>query len=177
MIFTNRKAFQFDSIEDSDKKEHLLIFNGMFYEEPTLNDLLKLQELLKNTINNYDFVNNHIVHKNKILSLEIYSPHTESVKKEIKIISGFIYIAKCNHTGYYKIGYSIKNTKDRIAQLKTANPTLDLYKSIAVKNILFEKELHKIFEEKKVRGEWFDLEFKELSYIELYLRDRNNEIQ
>lgn len=176
MIFGDRKAFQFNSIEDNNEKEYLIIFNGMFYETPSLNDLLKLQELLQNTINSYDFVNNYVVHENKLLSIEIYRPQSEIIKNEKKVTSGFIYIAKCNHTNYYKIGYSVKNTKYRIAQLKTANPTLELYISIAVKNILFEKELHKIFEEKKVRGEWFNLDLEELNYIKNYLKDRNNEV-
>lgn len=89
----------------------------------------------------------------------------EDKKEKIKK-SGFVYLLKCNVTNFYKIGCtSMSNPKQRIDQLKNSNPSIETVQCFKTDDILKEKELHKIFESKKVRGEWFSLDNNDLEYI------------
>jgi len=70
------------------------------------------------------------------------------------------YIMKDN-SGYYKIGRSI-NPSSRLKVLGIGNPTIELCFYI---NGNHEHELHKKFNSKRVNGEWFRLDEKDLVYI------------
>ena len=69
---------------------------------------------------------------------------------------------------FYKIGQA-KSVETRIKQLKTANANIELFKSYSVVDILIEKELHMHFIDKNVNREWFDLNEKDLKYIDEFL--------
>jgi hypothetical protein len=67
----------------------------------------------------------------------------------------WIYLMKDEANGYYKIGHS-KNAEARERTLQSEKPTIVmLYKTHG--NVNIEKELHKIYDEKRIRGEWFSL--------------------
>lgn len=63
------------------------------------------------------------------------------------------YLMKDSNTGYTKIGKAI-NPKFRERTLQSEKPSISLF---AVCDNLIESELHKKFESKRIRGEWFDL--------------------
>ena len=63
------------------------------------------------------------------------------------------YLMKDENTGYTKIGKSI-NPRIREKTLQSEKPTISLF-AICDHNI--EKFLHKKFEDKRIRGEWFNL--------------------
>lgn len=157
-------------------KKHLMFHVGCYYLKPTIDELLELRYSIDNTISNYENVNNYIDIKNEETEEKYfrgYKPNKNEVPKEIKIKSGTIYIAKCNLYNYYKIGMSIKNVDARISQLKTSNPTLELIKTFDVKDVLIEKEIHKNFDSKKIRGEWFELSKNDLKEIYCYILSKN----
>lgn len=60
-----------------------------------------------------------------------------------------------------KIGKA-KNVKNRISALQTANPYLRL---LYTSNVLIEKELHEIYKDKRVAGEWFALKKEDIFEI------------
>ena len=70
------------------------------------------------------------------------------------------YIMKDN-SGYYKIGRSI-NPLSRLKVLGIGNPTIELCFYIKGNH---EHELHKRFNSKRINGEWFRLDEKDLEYI------------
>jgi hypothetical protein len=95
----------------------------------------------------------------------------ESYERRKRLNLSSIYIIKCGV--YYKIGYAY-DVASRFCSIKLSNP-YEIYLVFSFKVTdakKFEKELHKIFESKKHRGEWFILddedirEIKELSVIE-----------
>ena len=60
----------------------------------------------------------------------------------------------------YKIGFTRRKIEDRIKEFETGNGSnifiIDSYKSIWATKI--ESRLHKMFKNKKIRGEWFNLD-------------------
>jgi len=71
------------------------------------------------------------------------------------------YLMKDNHNGLYKIGFS-KNPKSREITLQSEKASIALVKTWN-KNI--ESDLHKLYKENRVRGEWFDLTKLQVKYI------------
>ena len=76
-------------------------------------------------------------------------------------ISPKTYLMLDNNNGYIKIGRSI-NPKKRETTLQSEKPDITLLK-ICDCNI--ETKLHKMFKDKRVRGEWFSLSKEDISYI------------
>lgn len=78
----------------------------------------------------------------------------------------YVYIMKC--ANYYKIGHS-KNPKSRRASIQTHNP-LDVKICALLKTNEFiktEKKLHNQFLKRRTRGEWFELEEKDLIKLKI----------
>ena len=75
---------------------------------------------------------------------------------------GFIYLIK-HQNGLTKIGYS-KTPKLREKTLQAEDPRL---KMVAVKSgsMRQEKKLHRVFSEKRIRGEWFNLSDREIELM------------
>ena len=82
----------------------------------------------------------------------------------IKQKTGYIYILESQ--GYYKIGKTI-NIKSRISKYTTENPNeINIIHTFKADNYTKEEErLHKKFKKKNHRGEWFDLDEKDINYI------------
>ena len=72
------------------------------------------------------------------------------------------------NTGYYKIGRS-KNPKHREMTLQSEKPTIEMLFYFEAKN-KDEKELHNLFSEKRIRGEWFDLSGTDINTIQNYFK-------
>lgn len=81
-----------------------------------------------------------------------------NIKPEKSSAVGHIYLVKSNKTNWYKIGIT-KSVKNRIETLQKhcgVLHTIHIHESIIGYND-FEKEMHKYWKNKKIFGEWFDL--------------------
>lgn len=86
----------------------------------------------------------------------------------------YIYILFNHDTKLYKIGFS-KETEHREATLQSKEPNIKLlHKWIASKKI--ETQLHKIFKDKRVRGEWFNLEESDINEIIDFMKPYKHDI-
>lgn len=83
-----------------------------------------------------------------------------------------VYVMLDENTGYYKIGRSIK-PKVRERTLQSEKPTIKMlfHHEATHKD---EKDLHKKFSEKRIRGEWFDLSGSDLVFIKNYFNKKQN---
>lgn len=78
---------------------------------------------------------------------------------------GIMYLLKCN--GLYKIGITTQSPKKRIKKLQTGNAyiiSLVYYKSCS-NYLKMEKYFHNKFADKRLVGEWFALDNKDIDYI------------
>lgn len=71
------------------------------------------------------------------------------------------YLMLDSNTGYIKIGRSV-NPKKRETTLQSEKPNITLLKTC---DSDIETKLHKIFKDKRVRGEWFSLSKEDINYI------------
>ena len=73
------------------------------------------------------------------------------------------YIIQEFATSHYKIGFS-ENVQDRLNQHQTSNSNLlvMVYKSFSVHSELIESLLHQLYKDTNKRGEWFELENKDV---------------
>lgn len=81
-----------------------------------------------------------------------------------------VYVMIDNHTGYYKIGKST-NPKYREKTLQSEKPSIHMmfYHEGCSED---EKALHKMFAEKRIRGEWFDLNGSDVQKIKEYFNTK-----
>lgn len=75
-----------------------------------------------------------------------------------------IYVVICDITKYYKIGIA-KNVKNRMQQIRNANPGARLLFSIPDCSYGIEQSLHMHFKDKNIAREWFDLTESDLQQI------------
>ena len=109
-------------------------------------------------------------------SIPIYD--IEEVKDNRDIFAGkrkitSVYVMIDKNTGYYKIGRSI-NPRKRERTLQSEKPTIEMLFHHDAR-IYDEKNLHDMFQDKRVRGEWFDLSGSDLSAIHEYFNNKSNE--
>ena len=78
-----------------------------------------------------------------------------------------LYLMKDNLSDLYKIGRSI-SPKARERTLLSQAPSISLIWISDWVNREYEKKLHRIFKEKRIRGEWFDLTEDDIKYIKGY---------
>ena len=74
-----------------------------------------------------------------------------------------VYLMRNNATGKHKIGRS-KTPKYRENTLQSQEPDVELLFSCH-ESIISEKRLHEMYAHKRIRGEWFDLDKKDISNI------------
>ena len=104
-------------------------------------------------------------------------------------MNGFVYVVQMLGTDYYKIGLTKgENPNERIDVMKTYAPRG--VKTVLLINCLYpkeiEKELHQDFKNKRLKGEWFQLDKEDLKIIHqkytvsesktMYLLDQLREI-
>ena len=103
---------------------------------------------------------NAVDHDNESMD-EIVKEPSRSIKEE----SCFVYLMKDESNGYHKIGISNK-PEYRERTLQSEKPTIVLLcaKEFATRIIAeaIESALHKAFEDKRLRGEWFALDEKDV---------------
>ena len=107
------------------------------------------------------FVDEYISLVNKIIP--DYQPQENRqliISKDFQTDHCFVYLMHDTSNGYYKIGISNK-PQYREKTLQSEKPTIELIESkkFPIRKIAesFEKSLHIVFAEKRIRGEWFEL--------------------
>lgn len=167
IINNQLKAFQLIESEDS-----IIFFNGSYYEDPSIDELKKIKKLIDLTINNYESISFDIQKSNNIIQEETLKEYENifTPKKANKAKKGIIYIMKCERTNLYKIGLTTGNVNTRFNSLKTANPSINLFKYYKEVVDLYkkERELHNLFSKKRIDGEWFELNESDLCEIDLF---------
>jgi hypothetical protein len=78
----------------------------------------------------------------------------------------YTYLMVNHDNGFYKIGKSIK-PKFRERTLQSNEPNVELL-GYCDSNIIAEKSLHEKFKDKRIRGEWFNLNKDDIEYIMSY---------
>ena len=106
-----------------------------------------------------------------ILNKEIKWQKNVPAKRKKK--SGYVYLIHCKEATFYKIGISKTNYSLRLKDLQIGCPfeleMVDVIHSVNYHKL--EKELHNKFQEKFVRGEWYDLDDASLNKLMKYFED------
>jgi hypothetical protein len=98
---------------------------------------------------------------------EVFKTYNTS-KKKIKKEPRYVYMMIDQNTNYTKIGLS-KDPKYRERTLQSQKPTIDLiFKAKGTWDD--EKFLQDYFNEKRIRGEWFDLDESDMEYVKKYFQ-------
>lgn len=83
--------------------------------------------------------------------------------------TGNVYLMKNERNGYIKIGYTKNKPEFREKTLQSQEPEITLMKSYKG-SMNDEQGVHEILADKRVRGEWFDLNEEDLLTIENYFK-------
>lgn len=85
----------------------------------------------------------------------------------------FVYLMHDTSNDYYKIGIS-QNPEYRESTLQSEKPTIELIasKKLPIRKLAesIERALHDTYSEKRIRGEWFNLNLKDVQHIRETLR-------
>lgn len=89
-----------------------------------------------------------------------------SITPDFEMIQGFVYFIRAENTGYVKIG----RTGDLIIRLQTLerdyNTKIEVIHYISTYDtVTLEKTMHKLFADKRVEGEWFNLSDNDIARI------------
>ena len=173
MVLVNLRFCDFDVIQRllavSDSIEAFLLISKELSEakaaqERDINDLRRIKELSIKADQAFNLLGRHIPEYGFAISCNLEL--RKRIKPEIpKPKLGAVYLLRAEN-GYYKIGQSSQPHK-RIASIKGSMPLgMSLVHLVETKRYTeLEKELHKRFAEKRVNGEWFALEPKDIAYI------------
>lgn len=115
-------------------------------------------------------VKQEIIEHNRKTKIEFYNGLTGQARRKKPLASSHIYLMRCD--GKYKIGVS-KNVEQRKKQLDGRPLPVEI---IAVSPLVagaynIEKELHEVYAEKRLNGEWFDLTENDIKGLILYLTE------
>lgn len=128
----------------------------------------EIEEIIKSCNKTLEYYKNNKYTYEDILKLNVEAYEYEYnkikyIKKEK--IKTYVYIMIDHNTKYYKIGRSDSPLK-REKTLQSEKPTIELiYKFKCEYGI--EKELHNKFNNKKIRGEWFNLDDNDIDFIKV----------
>jgi len=105
-----------------------------------------------------------------------YENHRQRLTKKKREEEGHIYVVQIENFNYYKIGWSL-HLFERLSKAQTFLPfEIKPIFGVKVKNVRKkEAQLHKLFKEKRIRGEWFQLSFEDLALIKHKLQEGNHE--
>lgn len=107
-----------------------------------------------------------IIEKTEYYKMIFDNVNLDSIDKSTK----HVYLMYNERNNYIKIGQS-KNPKLREKTLQGEEPNLQLL-AIWEAPVKVEKELHRLYKDKNIRGEWFDLSFDDLQEIKEYMELR-----
>lgn len=90
--------------------------------------------------------------------------YTRDEEKKPAPREGNVYLMRDNRSGYHKIGFTSGEPTFRESTLQAEQPDIELIWHVW-KDMAYEAYLHEIFADKRVRGEWFDLDENDLQEI------------
>ena len=103
-----------------------------------------------------------------LYSIETCEPFENIPTVEVVSSACYIYLMHDTTNNFYKIGIS-NNPQYREKTLQSEKPTIELIatKEFPVRKIAesFEKALHQSFSNKRIRGEWFNLDILEVEQM------------
>lgn len=115
--------------------------------------------------------------KNAIIEIDTICKKLQEYKHELELFYNieptpktktrfytYVYILFDERTCYYKIGKSI-NPLFREKTISSEIPSVKMIFISPLTNPETEKELHKIFNKKRIRGEWFKLNQDDINFI------------
>lgn len=79
--------------------------------------------------------------------------------------SGSVYLIRNERNGYTKIGFTTGDPKYRESTLQSEEPDISMICSFPGTTMKDESMLHELYKDKRVRGEWFDLNMIEIECI------------
>ena len=118
---------------------------------------------LTNIVSDIDF----IIKGLKIYRDEMALHYGEPNKNHKSYIFSYVYLMFDKNTGFYKIGESL-TPNHREKTLQSEKPTIEIIFVSKLTEKNKERELHKLFKQKRVRGEWFILESQDIEIIKNY---------
>ncbi len=117
---------------------------------------------------------NNIQYHGKIASLEPEENSNNREEVHVKEESCYVYLMVDSINGYHKIGISNK-PEYRERTLQSEKPTIELLcaKQYPTRMLAeaIESALHKVYAEKRIRGEWFVLNNQDIEYLKTMLND------
>lgn len=162
----SKRAVLIDLIKALDNGEidiDLMISSNGFQRPPTI-------MLITNTKNGYNYPDRinqlcakTLAQRDKELEEEYRRLNDEESKIKRKAPARHVYLMVDNQTKKYKIGKS-KTPEFRERTLQSEKPDIELLFSCH-ESIISEKRLHEMYAHKRIRGEWFDLDKKDISNI------------
>lgn len=151
-----------------------------YYRVLKVNELLALKMAIDKTYNFYldNKYDDIYIDDLNTDSHEVYSryanEYVKNYKKDEKNYNGFIYLMLDRINGYIKIGYS-KNPEYREKTLQSELPDIEMiFQSKGTMKI--EKLLHKSFNHKRIRGEWFNLDSSDIDAIRTYILENGTSL-
>lgn len=158
LLYTESPYMYGEEIEDREHFRKLII--NKFQKE----DKILFNRFINSLIDNYWcrtlYYNTKKAQNERDIKYEKYKHHQIKKIRRIKLETKSYIIKDCNNNTY-KIGKS-KNPLKREKTLQSEKPNLKLIK-IFENNI--EKELHELYKDCRLRGEWFKLNNIQLEYI------------
>lgn len=116
-----------------------------------------------------------IAYRNALLSIGLISSPKSKKEKErkVKFDPCYVYLMHDSKNGYHKIGIS-KTPKYREKTLQSEKPTIDMvcakeYPSRKIAEAI-EAALHKVYEDCRIRGEWFNLSEEDVTILKETLK-------
>ena len=111
------------------------------------------------------------LHKNKLLMENrmresVLNDQQREREQEAKQQENYIYLMR-HQNGLVKIGKSV-NPKARERTLQAEDPRLEMF-YVAKKPERYERRLHQMFKEHRVRGEWFSLTDRQVQLVMFFL--------
>lgn len=165
-----------DTVVDNDTGMDIevVVRNDYVGTFPSIEELLLMRKRIDNTIG---MLKTHYNGDNNVVNLELAealskasSESVEDSKSARRNRAGdntFIYMMKSNLTGFIKIGKS-KKPKARERTLQSEDPLLEMIFTSPLVDSVEEFELHQMFSDKRVRGEWFNLTNEDVIFIKKY---------
>jgi hypothetical protein len=184
--FPNFLLYNLESISENELKILSLLIRKTIYSKPSRKFLISYMDeldiptkgLIKaiDSLIEKDLIKQGGVTERGMRVYDIWYSNKEEVyeeefsnynfSKKEKVCS-FVYLMKNLRNGYTKIGLS-KNPQKREKTLQSEEPEIEIlfYNKGFYED---EKFLHNHFDNKRLRGEWFDLNEEDVKFIEKYL--------
>lgn len=99
-------------------------------------------------------------------SISEFTKRNSGIKKRKPEKSGNVYLMLNERNGYIKIGFTTGRPEHREHTLQSQEPEIKLINIFRGRTINDERNLHRIYDHKRVRGEWFNLNQEEVLDIE-----------